>query len=314
MPRKARQKDPNAIYHVICRGIQEIPLFRGHEDKVHYLKLLKKLLEEYKCKLYAFCLMDTHLHMFLDPRGYNISEFMKSLNTAYVRYYNRKHKRGGPLFRDRFYSSIVDSDRYALAVSAYIHNNSKDMGVYRGREHLYPYSSYGIYLGNMKDSLELIDISFIKAYFKADSIENFRKKYKQLVSKQRDEECIKEIAEKLSMTKEYQYIDGREVILREHKPNEVVAFISERLLKSTRDVIIKGSLALKYSRKTMEFRALCAYAMRVLCGLGYREICGKIYNMTVSGCSKLCSRGFDLVNKNKAYTSLFGELAGLKAV
>ena len=163
MPRKSREKHNRAIYHIMCRSISEILLFRDNDDKFYYLSLLKKNTDKYKCSIYAYCLMDNHLHLHLDPKGYDISKFMHSINTAYVLYYNKKYKRHGHVLQERFQSRILDSDRYNLAVSAYIHNNPKNIEVYTGREEEYKYSSYGIYLGLRKDEHKLVDINFIKS-------------------------------------------------------------------------------------------------------------------------------------------------------
>jgi len=88
MPRKAREKSPESIYHIMCRSISEIPLFRDDDDKDYYLALIKRYTDKYRCVIYAYCLMDTHLHLHLDPRGFDISKFMHSLNT--VCFVNRK--------------------------------------------------------------------------------------------------------------------------------------------------------------------------------------------------------------------------------
>src|SRR5690606_5705141 len=98
------------------------------------------------------------------------------LNTAYVRYYNRKYNRHGHVFQGRFESRILDTDEYNLAVSAYIHNNPHDISGFSGREEHYEFSSYGIYLGIRKDTYELIDKSFIMGLFNITG-DKFRENY-----------------------------------------------------------------------------------------------------------------------------------------
>lgn len=161
MPRKAREKHPETVYHVMCRSISELLLFQDDEDKDYFLHLLKRYTDKYKCCVYAYCLMDNHLHLHLDPKGFDLSRFMQCLNTAYVWYYNKKYRRHGHVFQGRFESRILGTDEYNLAVSAYIHNNPHDIEGFSNREEGYKYSSYGIYLGIRKDSLKLVDTSFI---------------------------------------------------------------------------------------------------------------------------------------------------------
>ena len=307
MPRKARQKSPDSIYHIMCRSVSEFLLFRDNEDKCYYLELLKRYKEKYKCSIYGYCIMDNHLHLHFDPRGYDVSKFMQSTNTAYVRYYNKKYKRCGHVFQERFESRILSSNEYNLAITAYIHNNAKDISGYAGKEHLYPYSSYGIYLGLRKDSLGLVDQSFIQSLFSVGGHEAFKKRYAELIINQRDIGCLKGIAQKLSKAIENEYRSGRSVILRDRLPSHVISYISNRLLKNGESEIL-----LKSKRKAIDYRAFCAYVMRVLCGLGYRQICDNIYNITISGCERLCSKGFELVNDNKEYAGIFNELAGIR--
>jgi hypothetical protein len=233
---------------------------------------------------------------------------MHSLNSSYVWYYNNKYKRHGPLFHDRFESRILDSEEYNLAVSAYIHNNAKDIQGYSGKEHLYPYSSYGIYLGLRKDSLELVDVSFIYSLFGAREVGAFMSRYYEFVLHQRDIGCMKEIIKKLPKMVEYEYRSGRTVILRDKLPPQIMSYISDKLLKNEKIYISTQS-----SCRARNYRAFCAYAMRTLCGLCYREICQNIYNITISGCARLCSRGYDLLSKNKEYIDIFNHLITMKA-
>jgi hypothetical protein len=73
-----------------------------------------------------------------------------------------------------------------------------------------------------------------------------------------------------------------------------------------------GELILKSKKKAADYRAFCAYVMRVLCGLTYKEICENLYNITVSGCSTMCSRGFDLVKEREEYGRVFNALVEQK--
>lgn len=304
MPRTARKKSRECVYHIMCRSISEFLLFRDGEDKNWYLGLVKRNCDKYHGKVYAYCLLDSHLHLHLDPQGFDISKLMHCINGAYVRYYNRKYQRHGHLFQDRFESRILDSEAYNLTVSAYIHNNPKDAEGYAGKEHLYPFSSYGIYLGLRRDTLGLVDTRFIQELFNNPEQEVFRTRYKEFVSQQRDMGFSKAKKE-LSSAITNEYRPGRRVILPQCPPSQVISRLAGRLMLPG-----KGELALKSKKQTREFRSLCAYALRVLCGLGYREICENLYNVTISGCSSLCSKGYELLRSNMQYANLFQELAG----
>lgn len=307
MPRKAREKSSESIYHIMCRSVSEILLFRDDSDKDYYLGLVKRYTDKYKCSIYAYCLMDNHLHLHLDPKGFDVSKFMHSLNTAYVRYYNKKYSRHGHVFQDRFESRILSTDEYNLTVSAYIHNNPHDIEGFSGREETYKYSSYGIYLGIRRDNLGLIDKSFIMGIFNIYDEALFARRYCEFVSHQRDIGSLGELGKKLSGAVENQYISGREVILREYSPSKVVSFIADRMM-----VMERGGILTKAKHKLINYRAFSAYVLRVLCGLGYSEICRNICNITISGCSRLCSRGYELMGRDAFFRGLFDELVSCK--
>ncbi len=308
MPRKAREKHSGAIYHIMSRSESEFLLFRDNADKDCYLVLLKKNANKYKCSVYAYCLMDNHLHIHLDPKGYDISKFMHSINTSYVLYYNKKYKRHGHVFQERFQSRILDSDRYNLAVSAYIHNNPKDIEGYAGKEEEYKYSSYAIYLGLRKDEYKLIDMSFIQRLIGTDSKQRIAGKYYSFVAGQRGVESLKELKEDFIETVENEYISGRKTIIREISPSKVISYISNKL-----KIPMKSIITSQRKQKLQEYRAFTAYVLRVLCGLGYKQICEMIYNITISGCSRLCNRGYELSNiEELIYAKIFDELVSCK--
>lgn len=304
LPRKAREKHNEAIYHIMCRSVSEILLFRDDEDKDRYLKLLKRYADKYRCSIYAYCLMNNHLHIHFDPKGYDISKFMHSLNTAYVLYYNKKYKRHGHLFQERFQSRILSNDRYNLAVSAYIHNNPKDIEGYAGRVEEYQYSSYGIYLRISKDRYNLIDMGFIQGLMGIRSRKNLAKKYFKFVARQKDVESVDKYTDEDIETSENEYISGRKIVIRELTPVKVIEYISKKLKQPTNNI-----LSNQRKQKQYEFRAFVAYVLRVLCGLGYKQICEHMYNITVSGCSRLCDKGFELANQQSfIYAGIFDDL------
>ncbi|EYE87421.1 hypothetical protein Q428_13335, partial [Fervidicella metallireducens AeB] len=109
MPRLARQKKEDAIFHVMARSISEVDLFKDDEDKLNYLALVKKYQKTYEFRVYGYCLMDNHLHLIIDANGADISRIMHSINFSYAQYFNHRHKRHGHLFQDRFKSKMVKS-------------------------------------------------------------------------------------------------------------------------------------------------------------------------------------------------------------
>jgi hypothetical protein len=243
--------------------------------------------------------MDTHLHIHFDANGADISKYMHSVNTAYVRYYNKKYRRHGHVFQKRFESKILDTDAYNLAVSAYIHNNPKDIEGYWDKEELYKYSSYGIYLGLRQDEYDLVNKSFILGLFGTNGSKSFRKKYWEFVTRQRDIGCLKSSIDNIKTTWENEYRSERQIIVRSKMPEKVIGYILKKL-SQTQDVKV-----IHYEK---DIRAFCVYVLRILCGLNYKQICEYICNVTVSTCSNLCRRGYELLQKGEVFNVTFNEI------
>jgi putative transposase len=294
MPRAARIKHPAAIYHVMSRSISEFDMFTDNSDKEYFLDLLQKCKEKFDGKIYGYCLMTNHYHLIIDTCGYDISKFMKSLNQTYVRYINKKYNRRGHLLTERFNSKIIDTDEYLLTVSAYIHNNVKDLPEFNGQEYDYSYSSMGIYLNKKKDKRNLVDTDFIlRNVNESDKVKAIQA-YKEMVIERRDAGINTKLGKYLEeFTKEqYAYKSNRYVLLREKNPEEVIKAIANAY--GINDI---SKMMHRWKRNTMEFRQVVAYILTVYCGLKIIEVCRYMCNITASCCAKLVDKGFEHVNK-----------------
>jgi len=52
-----------------------------------------------------------------------LSKIMQNLSFRYTRYFNKQHKRQGPLFHGRYKAILIDQDEYLNDLVRYIHNN-----------------------------------------------------------------------------------------------------------------------------------------------------------------------------------------------
>jgi Transposase and inactivated derivatives len=287
----------------MSRSITEKDLFQNNEDKEHYLMLLLRYKKKYHYKIYSYCLMDNHVHLFINPEGFDISTIMQSLNTAYVRYFNKRYNRHGSLFQGRFASTVVNSDKYALALFAYIHNNPRDMTEFTGREEFYPYSSYGIYTGQLMDKLGIVDSEFMLMFF-GSNYSVARHNCISFTRIMKNSENINKVDDDIIRAyTENEYKDEKKCVVRYNKPDELIKNI-EVILNGT----IVAPLRAKYMRRASETRAFTTYVMRALCGLSYRNICEFIGNISISGVTRLTNEGFNLVINQRKYHEAFNLL------
>jgi len=284
--------------------MSEILLFNDDEDKERYLIILKKYSDRYRCSIYAYCLMSNHLHIHLDPKGFDISKFMHSVNTSYVLYYNSKYKRHGHLFQGRFHSRVLHSNSYNLAVSAYIHKNPKDITEYKGREEEYEYSSFGVYIGIRKDKHGIIDCSFVQSITGIINKKVFKKRYFEFVTKSIDTERLNQFdqyEESAALVANECHM-ARQVVIRNRPISDIISYIAKKL--PGRNSFLPASRSIH-----SDFTAFAAYTLRVLCGLGYRQICEELNNVTISSCSRLCDKGYALsCQKERLFASIFDDL------
>lgn len=123
MPRKKRIEVPGSLHHIMTRGIDGINLFKDDNDRLFFLETLGKNLLKVSCRCYAWALMNNHYHLLLRPSDYSLGICMRRLNSAYARYFNKKYKRRGFLFQDRYKSIATQDTTYFKELIRYIHLN-----------------------------------------------------------------------------------------------------------------------------------------------------------------------------------------------
>ena len=75
-------------------------------------------------EIWVFCLMPNHIHLLVKQiQDDGITKFMSKIGTGLGGYFNRKNKRKGHVFQDRFYPVRIKSDEQLKVAVAYIHTN-----------------------------------------------------------------------------------------------------------------------------------------------------------------------------------------------
>jgi putative transposase len=297
LPRTARIKYSGAIYHIMSRSISEVSLFQDNDDKSKYLCLIEKYKKLYQFRVYAYCLMTTHAHIIIDCCGADISKIMKSINLSYVLYFNKKYSRHGHLFQDRFKSKVVTDNRYLRVLSAYIHNNAKDIGEFKGCIEKYEFSSLGIYLGLKSDNNKIVDYTYMLQSF-GINISEARTAYVNFLNNRNKDKDKIDINFKEDKS---EYISSRKVLIRDLKIDEIVEFVSKYSG-------IEGYINIKYSHSNTEFKALCVVLMRSLGNYSLKEVCEAFGNITASTAWRLCEKGLSLIKFNIKYSTIIDDM------
>ena len=152
MPRQARLDTPGALHHVMGRGIDGLDIFDEKRDWQDFLDRLKYLCESKAMSIYAWSLMSNHFHLLVRTGAESLSNNMRKLLTGYVVNYNRRHKRYGHLFQNRYKSILCEDDPYLLELTRYIHLNPLRAGIVKSIKELneYPRSGHSVLMGKIK--------------------------------------------------------------------------------------------------------------------------------------------------------------------
>ncbi|SHG03699.1 transposase [Ornithinibacillus halophilus] len=190
MPRKARRKSNSGIYHIILRGANRQEIFHDDDDCIRFLEILKKYKDKTDIKVYAWCLMGNHIHLLLKEGNEAISNTMKRIGVSYVSYYNWKYRTTGHLFQDRFKSENVETDRYLLTVTRYIHQNPLKAGMV-GKVEEWSWSSCLGYYGKHCFPIKLLDKELVLGMFSVD-MEKAIERFRVFNEERNDDECLDE--------------------------------------------------------------------------------------------------------------------------
>lgn len=176
MPRQARLDAPGILHHVIIRGIERRNIFKDDNDCNDLIVRLSFLLPETRISCYAWSLMSNHAHFLFRTGDIPLSTLMRRLLTGYVVGFNRRHKRYGQLFQNRYKSFICQEDIYLKELVRYIHLNPLRAKIVSSLDALnaYQYSGHSVLTAGSKDNWQ--DADYVLSFF-GNTIRSARKKY-----------------------------------------------------------------------------------------------------------------------------------------
>jgi len=165
MPRQSRLDAPGTLHHLMGRGIERTNIFQNDEDRKDFLNRLAYLCMEGSLIVYAWALMSNHFHLLIRTGNQPLSKNMRKLLTGYVVNFNRRHKRYGHLFQNRYKSIICEDDPYLLELTRYIHLNPLRGEILDDFKRLneYPWTGHSAIMGRVKRDWQ--DTDTVLVYF-----------------------------------------------------------------------------------------------------------------------------------------------------
>lgn len=212
MPRQPRRKSRSNLYHCMLRGVNKQDIFFDQQDYLEFQSIIRKTKKAFFYQLYSYVLMPNHIHLEIKDESQKLSKIIHSMATSYANYFNKKYKRVGHLFENRFQSKNVENSYYMLNLVRYIHQNPMKAGI--SEMDKYKWSSYFEYFEDKKVKEKIVDTKEILEKFSLEK-----------------EEAIKQFSEFNKKTLKFQ--DSGELLEYEMRnkltDDELIYFIKEEL-------------------------------------------------------------------------------------
>ena len=169
MARKTRIVGINLPYHITQRGNDKKKVFYDEFDYLKYIEILEEHKSKYDLSILAYCLMPNHVHFAVIPhKNESLARTFGISHMKYSFYFNKLYDKSGHLWKNRFYSCILDN-KYLYYVIRYIEYNPVRANLVRKASN-WKWSSARAHLNIEKSKLSLVDID---KFIKVNSWDNY---------------------------------------------------------------------------------------------------------------------------------------------
>ncbi len=129
---------------------------------------------------FAWAMLDNHVHLLLRTGAVPISIFMSRLLTGYAGWFNRKYKRHGQLFQNRYKSILCQEAPYLKELVRYIHLNPLRAGLAKDLKELdaFLWCGHSVLMGKSEQPWQ--NLAYVYRLF-SDRKKEARKEYRGFV-------------------------------------------------------------------------------------------------------------------------------------
>lgn len=271
----------------MARGNNGENVLNEEIQKNKYSDILALYKEKIDFKLYAYCIMNNHIHLLIEVNDTPLSQIMQRVQQVYTQWFNRKYNRTGHVFQQRYKALLCDKENYLLQLVKYIHNNPVKVNLRGGIE--YRWSSHIFYIGKKKDYI--VDTSYVLSIF-SENMSRAIKLYQQFMNQEE---------------KEIKYIDVNELqstnslITKEKKGTIKTANIDEIIKEvcNNENVLISDIIKKTRVQKISDIRKAIVLLGEKYCNTSNKILTEKL-NLSSSMISKIKSgdsKGTDYVEE-----------------
>jgi putative transposase len=153
MARLPRLDLADHLHLMLQRGRDAQPIFVDDEDRRRYLAALIESSREFAVAVHAYALMDDQvLLLATPPEPASLGRFMQAVGRRYVKAFNRRHARRGPLWEGRYRATVVDPTSHLMACIRLVEQAPLRQSLAM-RTQDWPWSSAAHHAGQRRDAL-----------------------------------------------------------------------------------------------------------------------------------------------------------------
>lgn len=191
MPRANRYFVPGKLYHLTHRCHDREFLFRFARDRDAYRQALWSSLRQAQIWVLAYCITCNHIHLLVRSETTDaVSRWMQQLEGEFAQAYNRRKRRSGAFWGDRFHCTMVEGGKYLWRCMVYIELNMVRAGVVKHPAE-WPWGSYQEWAG-VRRRYRVIQQAECLSLCGAANAEAFRSQYERLIEDRLARDMVRE--------------------------------------------------------------------------------------------------------------------------
>lgn len=247
-----KTREQSGCFHVILNANYQNVVFCTDIERIVFLKIIDKYKKKFGAKIYAICIMHTHVHILMQCN--DLSEIMKRALHDFSMWYNIQRQQKGSIFRRPFSSFVIVSEEKAIETALYILRNAYVDGLVSNPRY-YKWSSYNCYFstGSKLSRYMEIDVSLVKKYYR-----NSNELYKAVTyvpenKKETFESTSKRVKDEVVMTYVTHLVSPRTVEnLTPGEICEIISRVREELPASVRQLSSILHVGKEFVRRTID--------------------------------------------------------------
>jgi REP-associated tyrosine transposase len=138
-------------------------IFSDDVDRDRFVERMGKVFGDTGTPCYAWALLGNHAHLLCKTGKVPLHTVMARLLTGHAVTFNKRHRRHGQLFQNRYKSILCQEDAYLTELVCYIHLNPVRAGIIKDLSYPYPYSGHAALLGKAMHPWQ--DVDYVLRYF-----------------------------------------------------------------------------------------------------------------------------------------------------